>query len=110
MLPLGPNVVHIPPPVTCGFPGFKRKVPVPVKVTFDPSFASADPIPPAVIVGGLVNWVLIMSQRTVGWLARATPPVIHNDSDTTAISQKRRLPIFIGIPLNRASTNPPVQR
>jgi hypothetical protein len=51
------------------------------------------------MVGGVVNSTLTMSHRTMGWLAWATPPVINSDSDTNAICEKLRLPIFIAIPL-----------
>src|SRR5919199_1209812 len=61
-VPVGANVVHVPPPVTSsGSPG--SKIPEPVMVIMEPSLAFADPCPPADMTPAVLT--LTMSQRTL---------------------------------------------
>src|SRR5262249_48863472 len=89
--PLGANVIQAPPPFTSS-PSPDSNLPLPLSVIFEPSFASAEAIPPEVNVGGLKLVNLTMSHRTVTSSALALETV--NRGNRTPITKNHRLFIY----------------
>src|SRR6266446_4371502 len=92
--PVESNVVQFPPPVTSSVSS-GLKVPEPVRVIFEPSFARADALPPAKRVP-VVKSMLTRSQR----ILVSSAPVLaltasHREVSTTAIARNHFLSILM---------------
>src|SRR6266542_1017936 len=99
VVPSEANVCHVPPPVAAPDvpppPPGATKVPEPVSVICEPSFAFADAMPPGLAVNGATKLTLMMSQRTCWAWPMATELVdaIHNS--VTPIPKSHRFSILI---------------
>src|SRR5713226_3931888 len=103
-VPAGLHVFQVPPPVTALFvpspdPPGATKVPEPVRVIVELSFACADAMPPALVVSGGTKVWLMISQRTCSAEPCTTgrPTIMHNNTakDTTAIPEIHFALIFM---------------